>query len=72
MGYFHLVFTVPHELNTLILANQRILLNVLFQSVSETLKDFARTHLGGTLGVTTVLHTWSQTLLAGCGKSQNI
>jgi hypothetical protein len=63
VGYFHLVFTVPHELNTLILANQRILLNVLFQSVSETLKDFARTHLGGTLGVTTVLHTWSQTLL---------
>ena len=64
VGYFHLVFTVPHELNTLILANQRILLDVLFQSVSGTLKDFAHTHLGGTLGVTTVLHTWSQTLNA--------
>ena len=35
----------------------------MFQAVSETLLEFARTHLGGTLGVTTVLHTWNQTLL---------
>jgi Putative transposase len=34
-----------------------------FKAVSETLLEFARTHLGGTLGLTTVLHTWDQILL---------
>ena len=63
VGYFHLVFTVPHELNRLILVNEKSLINILFKAVSETLLEFARTHLGGTLGLTTVLHTWDQTLL---------
>ena len=63
VGYFHLVFTLPHELNRLILANQRVLLNILFQAVSETLTDFARIHLRGTPGFTAVLHTWNQILL---------
>ncbi len=62
-GYFHLVFTLPHELNHLILVNKKTLINILFRAVSETLLEFARTHLGGTLGVTAVLHTWDQTLL---------
>src|SRR6266508_957783 len=63
VGYFHLVFTVPHELNRLILANKKPLINLLFHSVSETLIEFAHTHLKGTLGITAVLHTWNQTLL---------
>jgi predicted Zn-ribbon and HTH transcriptional regulator len=63
VGYFHLVFTVPHELNRLILVNKKPLINILFHAVSEALLDFARTRLGGTLGLTTVLHTWDQTLL---------
>ena len=63
VGYFHLVFTVPHELNRLILANKKPLINLLFQAVSETLLEFAQTHLKGTLGITAVLHTWNQTLL---------
>jgi hypothetical protein len=63
VGYFHLVFTLPHELNRLILANKRALLNLLFKAVSETLTDFSRTHLRGTPGFTAVLHTWDQTLL---------
>jgi len=63
VGYFHLVFTLPHELNRLILVNQRVLLNILFQAVSETLTDFAHTHLRGTPGFTVVLHTWNQILL---------
>jgi hypothetical protein len=62
VGYFHLVFTLPHELNRLILVNKRLLFNLLFQTVSETLLEFARTHLGGILGLTAVLHTWDQTL----------
>jgi hypothetical protein len=61
-GYFHLVFTLPHELNPLILVNKKPLINILFQSVWETLAQFARRRLGGTLGITAVLHTWDQTL----------
>ena len=63
MGYFHLVFTVPHQLNALILTNKKILLSHLFKAVGETLVDFGRTRLGGQIGLITVLHTWDQTLL---------
>ena len=62
VGYFHLVFTLPHELNPIALHNKKILYAILFRAVSETLLEFARTHLGGTLGFITVLHTWDQTL----------
>jgi hypothetical protein len=62
-GYFHLVFTLPHELNPLILVNKKPLINILFQSVSQTLAQFAQSRLRGTLGITVVLHTWDQTLL---------
>ena len=62
-GYFHLVFTLPHELNPLIRVNQKPLINILFQSVWQTLAQFARSRLGGSLGITAVLHTWDQTLL---------
>jgi predicted Zn-ribbon and HTH transcriptional regulator len=56
-GYFHLVFTLPHELNPLILVNKKPLINILFQSVWQTLAQFAQRRLGGTLGITAVLHT---------------
>jgi Putative transposase/Transposase zinc-binding domain len=62
-GYFHLVFTLPHELNPLILVNKKPLINILFQSVWQTLAQFAQSRLGGSLGITAVLHTWDQTLL---------
>jgi len=61
--YFHVVFTLPHELNPLILQNKRVLLNIFFRAVSETLLEFGRNNLGGKLGFTTILHTWDQTLL---------
>jgi Putative transposase/Transposase zinc-binding domain len=63
VGYFHLVFTVPHELNPLILTNKKALFSILFKAVSETLADFGRTHLKGKIGFLAVLHTWDQTLL---------
>jgi predicted Zn-ribbon and HTH transcriptional regulator len=63
VGYFHLVFTLPHELNGLILINKKILLGHLFKAVGETLVDFGHTRLGGQIGFITVLHTWDQTLL---------
>ncbi len=62
MGYFHLVFTLPHLLNGLILAHKKILLSLLFKAVSETLLEFGRRRLGGTVGIIAVLHTWDQTL----------
>jgi hypothetical protein len=61
--YFHLVFTLPHALNPLIQQNQQALYDLLFASVSDTLLTFGRNNLGATLGITAVLHTWSQTLL---------
>jgi len=62
VGYFHLVFTLPHELNPLLLVNKKVLCDVLFKAVSQTLLEFGRTHLGGSLGFICVLHTWDQTL----------
>lgn len=62
VGYFHLVFTLPHELNPLILVNKKWLCDILFKAVSQTLLEFGRTHLDGQLGFICVLHTWDQTL----------
>ena len=65
-GYFHLVFTLPHDLNPVIHCNPRALLGSLFGSVNETLQAFAadpKWRLKGQLGFVGVLHTWSQTLI---------
>lgn len=62
VGYFHLVFTLPHELNRLVLAHRKLVLNLLFQAVSQTLLEFGQSRLGGTIGIIAVLHTWDQTL----------
>jgi hypothetical protein len=62
--YFHTVFTVPHDLNALILGNKRLLLTLLFRTASQTLLQFGQQNLGGQLGATLVLHTWDQTLNA--------
>jgi hypothetical protein len=65
-GYFHLVFTIPHALNPIILCNKRVTLNILFTAVKETLTAFAKDpnwHLHGKLGFIAVLHTWSQKLV---------
>jgi len=64
-NYFHMVFTVPHELNPIILINPKIMLNNLFTAVSQTLQSFARDpqwKIRGQLGFISVLHTWSQKL----------
>jgi Putative transposase/Transposase zinc-binding domain len=64
--YFHVVFTLPHALNPLVRVNQRALYNLLFQAAVQTLQKVARDppQLGAELGLTTVLHTWGQTLTA--------
>jgi hypothetical protein len=63
--YFHNVFTLPHELNGLILAserNRRALLELLFQAAAKTLLAFGQNDLGGKVGFTMILHTWDQQL----------
>lgn len=62
-GYFHAVFTLPHELNHIALRNQKIIFDILFRAVSETLLEFGRNNLGGKLGLLAILHTWDQTLM---------
>jgi hypothetical protein len=65
--YYHNVFTLPHELNSLILSNKRIMLNILFKAVSQTLLEFGqnpKNGLGGKLGFIAILHTWDQQLNA--------
>ena len=65
-GYFHLVFTLPHTLNPIVLNNKKIMLAMLFAVVNESLQAFAKDpqwRLNGQLGIIAVLHTWSQTLV---------
>jgi len=63
--YFHVVFTIPHELNALALVNQKVIYGILFRAGSETLLDLGHDprHLGGDLGLIAVLHTWGQNLM---------
>lgn len=63
--YFHVVFTIPEKLNPLALRNQRVIYNVLFKSVSETLIELGRDpeHLGAQIGFISILHTWGQNLM---------
>lgn len=60
--YFHLVFTLPHALNGLIRQNRAALFKLLFDAASQTLLEFGAQRLKAQLGLTAVLHTWSQTL----------
>jgi hypothetical protein len=63
--YFHVVFTLPSELNLLLSTNRKVMYDLLFRSVSETLAKLANDpkHLGATVGVIGVLHTWGQNLM---------
>lgn len=62
--YFHVVFTLPHELNCLINSNAALLYDLLFKATTETLLTFGHDpkRLGGQIGGTQVLHTWGQAL----------
>ena len=63
--YFHIVFTIPEQLNSLVLFNQKELYSILFTSVSETLLELAKDkkYLGAEIGFTSILHTWGQNLM---------
>jgi len=63
--YFHVVFTIPEQLNQLALANKETVYKILFQTSAETLQTIARDpkHLGAEIGFFSILHTWGQNLL---------
>ena len=64
-SYFHVVFTVPHELNVFALENPRLFYDLLFTASAQTLLKIASDtkHLGAEVGVIAILHTWGQNLL---------
>ena len=64
VSYFHIVFTLPHELSALALQNKRLLYDLLFRASAATLLELAGDpkHLGADIGFLGVLHTWGQNL----------
>ena len=62
IAYYHVVFTLPHELNGLILENQKLLYDLLFRAASGSLLALCRDkkYMGATPGIVSVLHTWGQ------------
>jgi hypothetical protein len=65
VGYFHVVFTLPHEFNRFALHNKEIFYTLLYKAISETLLELGRDPqwLGASVGFIAVLHTWGQKLL---------
>jgi len=64
VGYYHLVFTLPHPLNGWVQLHPALIYHRLFQAAWATLKAFGQDpeRLGGELAMTAVLHTWGQNL----------
>jgi hypothetical protein len=64
-GHYHMIFTLPHDLNGIWLLNTRAMTGLLFTCVQKTLYEFFldKKHIGGTPGIIATLHTWSQTMV---------
>jgi hypothetical protein len=62
--YFHIVFTLPHELNALAMKHPKEVYNALFRSAWQTIQCFAKDpkHLGAKTGMSAILHTWGQNM----------
>ena len=62
--HYHVVFTLPHELLPLFGSQRRVMVEVLFQSVRETLMTLLQDerHLGAEPGLLMALHTWGRNL----------
>lgn len=63
--YFHVVLTIPNQLNALALRNQKVVYDILFKAGSEALLELGKDskHLGAEIGFITILHTWGQNLM---------
>lgn len=64
LPYYHIVFTLPHELNNLFICNQKLLYDMFFKSSFYVLNKFGsdKKHFGGKIGYLGLLHTWGQKL----------
>ena len=62
--YYHVVFTIPHELNSVCMGNRKLLFKLLMDASWYTLQTFSadKKWMGATPGVVSVLHTWGQQL----------
>ena len=62
--YFHVVFTLPSELNPLALKDPKLVYSTLFKAAWETLNGFGKNpqFLGAKMGMIALLHTWGQNL----------
>jgi hypothetical protein len=62
--YFHVVFTMPEQLHMLIYHNQKLLYDLMYKAVAETLAELSqdKKYLGAQIGFFSVLHTWGQNL----------
>lgn len=65
VGYYHIVFTIPHQLNAICLQNKKMLYDILFKAASQTVLELSRDikHLGAETGLITILHTWGQNMM---------
>jgi hypothetical protein len=63
--HYHVIFTIPHDLNAVWLANVPLMTSLLFAAVRDTLFELlgAPTYLGARPGIMAALHTWGQTLV---------
>ncbi len=64
-NHYHVIFTIPHDLNPLWLGNVSLMTTLLFQTVRETLVTLLADpkYLGAQPGILAALHTWGQTLV---------
>ncbi len=64
-AHYHMIFTMPHELNDIWILDVRQMTNILFNAVRDTLFEFFldERHIGAKPGIIATLHTWSQTLI---------
>jgi hypothetical protein len=63
--YFHIVFTIPEEIEAVAIRNQKLVYDILFKAASETLLKLSedKKHLGAQIGFVSILHTWGQNLM---------
>ena len=63
--YYHVVFTIPRDINNIVYQNQNKMYKILFKASSETLQELAKDkkYLGGEVGFFSILHTWGQNLM---------
>lgn len=64
VAYYHLIFTVPSELNSLMYANQKLLYDLLFKCANDTILTLCKDpkYMGATPGILSLLHSWGQQL----------